>query len=130
MVGMRNSINRIRPWWLLGGVLFAVLAIFLCSIVVNRVYGSMEPGQMFANTFFYASAVHFIAALILARPARRTYHAPPDNKKSRDPSAGAGRYEPAGHEYGLDRAMTIEYRVQAISFAIPGMVMFLVSFLV
>jgi hypothetical protein len=126
---MRNSINRIRPRWFFGGLLFAVVAMSLCSIVVDRVYGGMESGRMFANTLFYASTVQFIAALILARPAQ-AWRVAPRSKDTRGPPAGSDRHEPSDPGYGVDGAKTVEYRVQAVSFAIPGFVMFLLSFLV
>ncbi len=87
----------------------------------------MEAELRLTYSFSFAGALHLLAALMLSRPTRNTYHSESTKGEYRDPFVGLDRYEFANHGYGVDRKKTRENRIQALSFGLPGLILFLVA---
>lgn len=123
-------LHMIKAYWLIGGIIFAFMEFYLASIFVSEEYYWMRSRDQVSNALFFAGTFHFLISILLSRPARKLYNVIPGKKEKRDPFAGLDRFELSDHGYGINRKRTLEYRRQAYSFVIPGVIMFILSFVI
>ncbi len=119
-----------RIAWFFGGVVFCILAFQLSAMFMHSRFAWLESSPLLSNTLFLTSLLNFLAALTISRPSRKTYHCDRGENEYRDPFVGLDRYEFCDHGYGIDQVKATNYKFQALSFAVPGMILFLSSIMV
>jgi hypothetical protein len=121
---------KLRVPWLIGGVVVTLPELYLSSLLVSVEYGWTNTGSQVASMLFFASILHFLASVVLSRPSRKSYHATRNDNERRDPFVGLDGYELADQGYGIDVEKSAMYRMQALSFAVPGVLLFVGSVIV